>query len=454
MSFEKREIHNCLKLVDEDKAITSPAAKLPYYPLVVRRGRGASVEDVDGNQYIDFLASAGAVNVGHCHPKVVEAIKKQAEELILYTHVYMYHEPLINLTKQLIAITPGDYRKRVYYGLAGSDANDGIIKLARIATGRPKILAYLRAYHGSTYGALSMSAVSLPMHRKLGPLLPDIYHVPYPDTYRIPFPGMTEDDVADYAIEQIRLAFSTNIPPDETAAIVIEPIQGDSGFVVPPKKYMTSLRKLCDEYGILLVSEEVQQGFGRTGKWFGIEHFDVVPDAIVMGKAIASGLPLGAVVARADLMEKWEAPAHLFTAAGNPVCCAAASATISIIQEEGLLEHTTQLGNYMKKRFLEMQKKYEIIGDVRGKGLSIGIDLVKNRETKERHGEAAAKICYRAWERGLLLSFFSGSVLRIQPPLVISKEQADRAMEILEESFEDFFAGNIPDSIFETVKGW
>lgn len=450
----KKDISQCLRLVEEDKAITSPAAKLPYYPLVVRRGRGAVVEDVDGNSYIDMLASAGAVNTGHCHPKVVEAIRKQAEDLILYTHVYMYHEPLIDLTKELISITPGDYRKRAYYGLAGSDANDGIIKLARIATKRPKILAYLRAYHGSTYGALSMSAVSLPMHRGLGPLLPDIYHVPYPDVYRTPFPGMTEDEVADYAIEQIRIAFSTNIPPDETAAIVIEPIQGDSGLVVPPKKYMQSLRKLCDEYGILLVSEEVQQGFGRTGKWFGIENFDVVPDAIVMGKAIASGLPLGAVVARADIMETWEAPAHLFTAAGNPVCCAAALATIQVIREERLMENAVAVGGHIKNRFLEMRKKYEIIGDVRGIGLSIGVDLVKNRESKERHGEAAAKICYRAWEKGLLLSFFSGSVLRIQPPLVITKEQADTALDIIEESFEDFFAGDIPDSIFETVKGW
>jgi 4-aminobutyrate aminotransferase len=385
---------------------------------------------------------------------VVEAIRKQTEELILYTPVYMYHEPLIDLTKELIAITPGDYRKRAYYGLSGSDANDGIIKLARIATKRPKILAYLRAYHGSTYGALSMSAVSLPMHRGLGPLLPDIYHVPYPDTYRTPFPGMTEDEVADYAIEQIRIAFSTNIPPDETAAIVIEPIQGDSGLVVPPVKYMKSLRNLCDEYGILLVSEEVQQGFGRTGKWFGIENFDVVPDAIVMGKAIASGLPLGAVVARADLMEKWQAPAHLFTAAGNPVCCAAALATIEVIREEKLMENAVAVGEHIRRRFLSMQKKYEIIGDVRGIGLSIGVDLVKNRDTKERHGEAAAKICYRAWERGLLLSFFSGSVLRVQPPLVISKQQADEALEIIEASFDDFYAGDIPDSIFETVKGW
>lgn len=450
----KRNISQCLRLVEEDKAITSPAAKLPYYPLVVKRGRGATVEDVDGNTYIDFLASAGAINTGHCHPKVVEAIKKQTEELILYTSVYMYHEPQIDLTRELLAITPGDFRKRAYYGLAGSDANDGIIKLARIATGRPKIVAYLRAYHGSTYGALSMSAVSLPMHRGLGPLLPDIYHVPYPDTYRTPFPGMTEDQVTDFALEQIKIAFTTNIPPDEVAAIVIEPIQGDSGLIVPPVRYMKLLRKLCDDYGILLVSEEVQQGFGRTGKWFGIENFDVVPDAIVMGKAIASGLPLGAVVARAELLEKWQAPAHLFTAAGNPVCCAAALATIEVIKEENLLENATVMGKYIKGRFLEMQKKYEIIGDVRGIGLSIGVDLVKDRQTKERHGEAAAKICYRAWERGLLLSFFSGSVLRIQPPLVLTKEQADSALGIIEESFKDFYEGDIPDSIFETVKGW
>ncbi len=454
MFVDNKNRSRCLALVEEDREITSPAAKIPYFPLAVKRGRGAVVEDLDGNSYIDFLASAGAINTGHCHPKVVEAIKKQTEELILYTPVYMYHEPLIKLARELISITPGDFRKRAYFGLAGSDANDGVIKLARIATGRPKIMAYLRAYHGSTYGALSLSAVSLPMHRGLGPTLPDIHHVPFPDTYRPPFPGMTEDQVTDYALEQIKIAFSTNVPPEELAAIVIEPIQGDGGLIVPPVRYMKELRKLCDEYGILLVSEEVQQGFGRTGKWFGIENFGVVPDAIVMGKAIASGLPLGACVARADLMEKWQAPAHLFTAAGNPVCCAASLATIGVIREENLMENAIRVGDRIKKKFLQMQQKYDIIGDVRGIGLSIGVDLVTNRETKERNRAAAAKICYRAWQRGVLLSFFSGCVLRIQPPLVLSEEQADAAMEIIDQSFRDFLDGDIPDSIFETVKGW
>jgi len=449
-----RNLEKCLKLVEEDRAVTSPAAKVPYYPLVVKKGRGAVIEDVDGNCYIDLLSSAGAINTGHCHPRVVEAIRKQAEDLILYTHVYMYHEPIIELSKELVSISPGDYRKRVYYGLCGSDANDGAIKMARTYKKRPKILSFIRSYHGSTYGALSLSGVSLPMHRGLGPLLPEIYHVPYPDPYRPPVPGMTPDQVSDYCIDYIRTAFSNHIPADEVAAVFIEPIQGDAGLVVPPAKFLKDLRALCDENGILLFSEEVQQGFGRTGKWFGIENFDVVPDAIILGKAIASGLPLGGCVARAELMDDWEAPSHLFTAAGNPVCCAAAVATINVIRDENLLEHTAELGAYVKGRFEEMQKKYELIGDVRGIGLSIGVDLVKDRDTRERHREAAAKIAYRAWEKGLLLSFFSGSVLRIQPPLVVTKEQMDCALDRIEESIEDYVKGRIPDSVLETIKGW
>ncbi|MDR1379139.1 MAG: aspartate aminotransferase family protein [Synergistaceae bacterium] len=449
-----RDLTRCLKLVEEDKTLTSPGGKIPYYPLAIKRGRGAMIEDLDGNRYIDMLSSAGAVNTGHCHPKVVEAIKNQAEELLLYTHVYMYHEPLVKLTKELISIAPGDYRKRVFYGLCGSDANDGAIKMARAATGRSKIVSFIRSYHGSTYGAISLSAVSLPMSRKIGPLLPDIFHMPYPDPYRPPVPGMTPDQTSDYCIEQIQIAFANYMPADEVGAFIIEPIQGDSGLIVPPVKFMKDLRALCDQHGILLISEEVQQGFGRTGKWFGIENFGVVPDAIIMGKAMASGLPLSGVVARAELMEGLEAPVHCFTIAGNPVCCVASLATIEVIREEKLLSHATELGDYAQERFRQMQRKFDFIGDVRGIGLSIGVDLVVGRETKERHRTAAAKICYRAWEKGLLLSFFSGSVLRIQPPLIISQEEMNRALDIIEESMEDFEKGRIPDSVLETVKGW
>lgn len=449
-----KDLTRCLKLVEEDRALTSPGAKIPYYPLAVARGRGAIVEDLDGNRYIDMLSSAGAINTGHCHPRVVEAIKKQAEELILYTHVYMYQEPVVELTKEIISITPGDFRKRVFYGLCGSDANDGAIKMARVATGRPKVVSFLRSYHGSTFGAISLSAISLPMTRKIGPLLPEIFHVPYPDPYRTPLPGMTPDQTADYCIEQIRIAFDTFIPPDEVAAFIIEPIQGDSGLVVPPVKFMKDLRALCDEHGILLISEEVQQGFGRTGKWFGIENFGILPDAVIMGKAMASGMPLGGVCAKAELIEPMQAPVHLFTAAGNPVCSAASLATIRVLREENVLPHAVEVGESAKMRFREMQKRFEFIGDVRGIGLSIGVDLVTDRETRERNQTAAAKICYRAWEKGLLLSFFSGSVLRIQPPLVISQEEMDKALDLIEESMEEFDKGRIPDSVLDTVKGW
>lgn len=449
-----RNLEKCMKLVEEDRAITSPAAKMPYYPLVVKKGKGATLEDLDGNTYIDMLSSAGAVNTGHCHPKVVEAIQKQTSDLILYTHVYMYHEPLVNLTKELIRISPGDYRKRVFYGLCGSDANDGAIKLARWATGRPKIVSFIRSYHGSTYGALSLSAISLPMRRGIGPLLPEIYHVPYPDPYRTPFPGMNEDEVAEYTLNTIKDALESYIPADEVAAFIMEPIQGDAGLIIPPKKFVKDLKQLCEKHGILFFSEEVQQGFGRTGKWFGIENFDVVPDGIIMGKAMASGLPLGGVVARADLMDDWQAPAHLFTAAGNPVCCAASLATIDVIRQEKLLDHTMEMGQYTMDRFRKMQARFDLIGDVRGIGLSIGVDLVQDRTTKERNCEAAAKICYRTWEKGVLLSFFSGSVLRIQPPLVINKTELETALDALEESIEEYLKGDIPDSVLETIKGW
>ena len=449
-----QEINRNLSLIEEDKALSSPGSKIPYYPLAIASGKGAVVEDLDGRSYIDLLASAGAVNTGHCHPKVVEAIKEQAEKLILYTPVYMYQEPVVRLSKKLVSITPGDYPKRVFYGLCGSDANDGAIKMARVATKRPKIVSFIRSYHGSTFGALSLSAISLPMTRAIGPLLPEIFHVPYPDPYRPPVAGMTPDQVADYCLEQIRIAFGSYMPADEVAAFIIEPIQGDAGLIVPPAKFMRDLRALCDKHGILFISEEVQQGFGRTGKWFGIEHFGVDPDAVILGKSIASGLPLSAVVARAQLIDGMEAPVHLFTTAGNPICCEAARATLDVILEERLREHAASLGQHVLERFRTMQKRHAFIGDVRGLGLSIGVDLVVDRDTKERHRVAASKICYRAWEKGLLLSFFSGSVLRIQPPLVISKQEMDRALDIIEESMEEFEGGQIPDSVLDVVKGW
>lgn len=443
----------CMKVVEDDKKVISPASRIPYYPLAVKSASGAIVVDEDGNQFIDLLSSAGVINVGHSHPKVVEAIIEQSKKYIHYTSAYMYNKSLVELAEKLVKITPGDSNKRVSFGLSGSDANDGMIKLARAYTGRSKVVSFIGAYHGSTYGAISLSAISLNMRRKIGPLLPDVFHFSYPDCYRCKFEKECDSCNLE-CFNEIETAFESYMPAEEVAAIFIEPIQGDAGIIVPPRKYIKKLFNLCKEKGILFVSEEVQQGFGRTGKWFGIEHFDVVPDAIIMGKAIASGLPLSAIVAREDIMQAWEAPAHLFSTAANPVCCQAALATIDVIEEENLLKHTQELGNYMKERFNVMKDKYELIGDVRGLGLSIGVDLVTDRKTKQRASTAAAKISYRCWEKGLILSFFSKSVLRIQPPLILTKLQADKAIDIIEESINEYLKGNIPDEVLKVAKGW
>ena len=444
---------NCEKIVEEDNKVIASFSRVPYYSLVIKRGYGSIVEDMDGNKFIDFLSSAGTLNTGHCHPKVVQAIIEQTQQFILYTPAYMYHKPLVDLAQKLIEITPGNFPKKVTFGLSGSDANDGAIKLARAYTGRSKIISFIRSYHGSTYGAITLSGVSLNMSRKIGPLLPEIYHMPFPDTYRNPLGGAPED-AGKNCLDYLKYAFSNFLPPDEVAAVIIEPIQGDAGIVVPPKDYMQQLFALCKENGILFVSEEVQQGMGRTGKWFGIEHFNIEPDLVIMAKALASGMPLSALIGRKEIMESLDAPAHLFTTAGNPVCCVAALATIKVIEEEKLIKNAENLNKIAFERFTSMKKQFSFIGEVRGLGLSIGVDLVKDPLTKERNKEAAAKICYRAWEKGLLLAFFSNSVLRIQPPLIITEEEFNKGIDIIEECMSDLEKGLLSDDILKITKGW
>jgi len=448
-----RDVTKCKELVARDNKVIATGSRMPYYPLVTKRGHGAIIEDADGNEYIDFLASAGATNTGHCHPKVVKAITDQAQELIHYTPVYMYNEPMIKLAEELIRITPGDFNKKVMFGLSGSDSNDAMIKLARAYTGRTKIISFEGAYHGCTYGAISISAISLNMRRKIGPLVPDVFHISYPDCYRCKC-GKKEETCNLECLDELQEKFTSYIPPEEVAVIIMEPIAGDGGIIIPPKKYVKKLYEICKKHGILFAVDEVQQGFGRTGKWFGVENLDVDPDMMGLGKSIASGMPLSAVVAREEIIESVGAPAHVFTTIGNPICCQAALATIEVIEEEGLIKASEEKGEYLKIKFNKLKEKYSIIGDVRGLGLSIGIDLVKDRETKERYKDACAKICYRCWEKGLLLTFFANNVLRIQPPLVITMEELDKAVNIIEEAMQDFLAGSIPDEVLETAKGW
>ena len=444
---------NCEKIVEENDKVVASFSRIPYYPLVVKRAYKSTVEDMDGNTFIDFLSSAGTLNVGHCHPKVVKSIIEQTKQSILYTPVYMYNKLLSELAQKLIEITPGNFPKQVTFGLSGSDANDGAIKLARAYTGRSKIISFIRSYHGSTYGAITLSGISLNMSRKIGPLLPEIYHMPFPDTYHNSLGGEPED-AGKNCLDYLKYAFENYLPPDEVAAVIIEPIQGDAGIVVPPGDYMQELFKLCKENGILFISEEVQQGMGRTGKWFGIEHFNIEPDIVIMAKALASGMPLSALIGRKEIMEALEAPAHLFTTAGNPVCCAAALATIKVIEEEKLMENAEKLNKIAFERFTSMKDKFPFIGDVRGLGLSIGVDLIKDSVTKERNKEAAAKICYCAWQKGLLLSFFSNSVLRIQPPLIITEAEFNKGIDIIETCMTDLQNGLLADDILKVTKGW
>ena len=450
MGFELSETQ---KIIDRDAVVYPEFARMPYYPLAVAKGHGAILEDFDGNEFIDLLSSAGALNTGHAHPRIVKAITEQAGKYITYTAAYMYSEPLVKYAEALIGVTPGDYEKKVAFGNSGSDANDGAIKLARAYTGRKKIVSFIGAYHGSTYGALSLSAISLNMRRKIGPLLGEIEHIEYPECYRCRFGKKCESCDLE-CLGAFKKAMKTFMPPEDIAAVIIEPIQGDGGLIVPPNRYMKALYELCKEHGILFVSEEVQQGFGRTGKWFGIEHFDVLPDMLILGKAIGSGIPLSAIVARKEIMDAMDAPAHLFTMSGNALACAAAYATLEVIKDEKLLEKSTELGSYAKGRFEALMGDYEIIGDVRGLGLSIGVDLVKDRNSKEGYREAAAKICYRCWEKGVIIIFLGDGVLRFQPPLVITREEIDNAIDVIEESMKEFLAGDIPDEVLKTAKGW
>lgn len=443
----------CKEAVERDNSVMASACRIPYYPLVINKAKGSIVEDLDGNKFIDLLSSAGTLNVGHSNRQVNQAVIEQVNKFLHYTPAYFYNEPMIRLAEKLTEITPGNCKKRVAFGLTGSDANDGAIKFARAYTGRSKILTFIGAYHGSTYGSLTMSGITSKMRRKMGPFLPDICSFPYPYCYRCIFNQKEETCNLD-CLETIRTAFKTYLPEEEAAAVIIEPLQGDNGMIVPPKKYIKQLYELCAERGILFISEEVQQGFGRTGKWFGIDNFDVIPDMVVLGKSIASGMPLSAIVGREDIMQAIGPPGHAFTMAANPVCCCAAISTIDIISKKGFLKHVNETGNLVKEKFEEMKRKYEIIGDIRGMGLSIGVELVKDRISRERNSQAAAKICYRCYEKGVILIFLNGNVLRMQPPLIITRQEMLKALNIIDSTIEEYLSGGIPDDVLELIQGW
>lgn len=430
----------------------APTGIIQYYNLVIKTAQGATVTDVAGKQYIDLLGSASAANIGHNHPHLTAAIKKQIDQLVSYDCGYFTNPTSIALGQRLTEIAPGNSPRKVSFGTSGSDANDGIIKFARAATGRSYVVSYENAYHGSTFGALTVGACDTAMVHKVGPLVPNVVHVPYPDTYRT-LPGETSHDVAKRYFDAFKRPFETYLPADEVACVLMEPIQGDSGIVKPPLEYVQWVYQFCQENGILFAVDEINQGLGRAGKMWSIEHFGIEPDLISTGKSLASGLPLSAVIGKSDIMDALGTSAHVFTAGGNPLCAAASMATLDVIEQEHLPEKSAKDGEYAKKQFLNLKDRYEFIGDVRMFGLNGGIEIVKDRDSKTPDNDAAAQIIFRAFQKGLILVKLHGNVLRFQPPLVITRDQLDQVFTIMDEVFDDFEHGRItlPDELKNMV---
>lgn len=431
------------RLIQEENTYYARSARINYYNLVIDHAHDATLVDVDGNQYIDLLASASAINVGHTNERVVKAISDQAQKLIHYTPAYFHHVPGIELSKRLAEIAPGKSPKMVSFGNSGSDANDAIIKFSRAYTGRQYIVSYMGSYHGSTYGSQTLSGTSLNMTRKIGPMLPSVVHVPYPDLYRR-YKGESEHDVAMRYFDAFKAPFESFLPADETACVLIEPIQGDGGIVKAPEEYMQLVYQFCHEHGILFAIDEVNQGLGRTGKLWGIQQYkNIEPDLMSVGKSLASGMPLSAVIGKKEIMQSLDAPAHLFTTAGNPVCSAASLATLDVINDDHLVEKSAKDGAYAKQRFLDMQKRHPLIGDVRMWGLNGGIELVKDPQTKEPANEAATKVIYYAFAHGVVIITLAGNILRFQPPLVIPRQQLDQALQVLDDAFTAVESGKV-----------
>ncbi len=401
------------------------------YPLVAESASGAMVQDVDGNRFLDFNAGIAVVAAGHCHPRVVDAIQKQAARLIHMSGTDFYYDEMVTLAEKLAEIAPGDVERRVSFGNSGAEAVEGCIKLARWSTGRDKIIAFFGAFHGRTMGALSLTARKSVQRAGFGPLIPGVVHAPYPNCYRCPF-GQKEETCAVECVKHIEeTLLKTIAPPEETAAIVVEVVQGEGGYVVPPKKFFDELARVARQNGILLVCDEVQSGMGRTGKMWAAEHFDVVPDIFAVAKGIASGMPLGATVARADLMT-WPPGAHASTFGGNPVCCAAALATIALLQE-GLVENAARMGAHIRSRIDDWPARFPTVGQVRGLGLMIGIEMVRDQRTREKAPQIRDRVVDLAFERGLLVLGAGENSLRLCPPLVVTREQCDFAVDTLEE---------------------
>ena len=432
------------EVVERDHQVIS-ASYPRAYPFVMDRGRGSIVWDVDDNRFVDFAAGIAVVSTGHSHPRIIQAIKDQIEKFIHISPDF-YNLKMVELGEKLEEIAPFEERGVSFITNSGTESVEAAIKLARYYTKRSQFIGFLGGFHGRTIGSVSFTASKPKYHHGFYPLMPGVIHAPYPDPYRPILSQLPGEDygetVVRYIEEQIlgRLA-----PANDIAGILLEPIQGEGGYIVPPAGFFPALRELCDRHGILLIADEVQSGIGRTGKMWAINHYGVEPDIICIAKGIASGMPIGAMVARASIAT-WTKGAHGNTYGGNPVACSAALTTIDLI-EEGYMENAAIIGEYTLNALRELQIRHPYIGDVRGKGLMIGIEFVKDRATKEPASELRDEIVDQAFKRGLLLLGCGVSTIRIAPPLCINRDEIDEGLEILEESI---YASIKEDLVFAT----
>ena len=417
-------------VVERDHRVISSSYTRDY-PLVAKSGRGATVEDVDGNTFLDFAAGIAVVSTGHCHPEVVAAIQKQAAELIHMSGTDFYYTGMVDLAERLAAIAPGSEGKRVYFGNSGTEAIEAAMKLARYHTRRDKFIAFHGCFHGRTLGALSLTASKAVQRKHFGALLGGVFHAPYPNTYRGAH-GVRAEHAAGDALAFIETElFKRLVDPEEVAGIFIEPIQGEGGYLPAPAEFLQGLERICKKHGILLVADEVQSGMGRTGKWWAAEHAGIEPDLICIAKGIASGMPLSAVIAKADVMD-WKPGAHASTFGGNPIAIAAALATIHLIARE-YMANAARMGDFILGKTADWMERHKIVGEVRGRGLMIGVEIVRDQKTKQPAPELRKKILEGAFHKGLLILGAGESTLRLAPPLLIDEEQAAYAVRTLDE---------------------
>jgi len=441
-------------LLERDARALGNVLKVRFYPLAVERAQGCTITDVEGVEYLDFMAGWAVANTGYGHPGVVEPVMAQMQKTSFATLTALMNEPAITLAERLVALMPGDFEKKAWFGLHGSDATDALSKLVPMATKRPRLVSYIGGYHGQTGGSAALSGHTAQARVTGGG---NVVKVPYPYPYRCLFGSRSPEECGERYLSYIEdYVFRTICPPEDTAGIIIEPVQSDGGDIVPPDNYLPGLEALCRRHGIMLLIDEVKVGFGRTGTMFGFQNWGITPDAVALGKSIGSGVAaLSAVVGRKEILDVGTA-INMYTVAGNPVSATAGLATLDTIERDGLVDNAREIGEYLLDGFTSLMARHQLIGDVRGKGMILGVELVRDRATKEPAATEAAKVVYRCKELGLVL-FYGGiysNVLEITPPLTMTQEEAQRGLDIIDEALSDVVGGRFPDEKLGMYAGW